>query len=274
MKNDVNTTGQLFLLATPIGNLDDMTYRAVKTLQQADLVAAEDTRRAGILLKHFDIKCKTTSYHMHNEHEKTTYIIDQVRKGLNVVVLSDAGTPVISDPGFLAVRDAVADGIEPVIIPGVSALTFAAVACAFPLEAFTFAGFLPVKSGKRKTLIDAYRNAGLCTFFYESPHKIDRLLKDVIDICGGATPVALVREATKFYEETLRGTAAELLELGKEKKWRGEFVVAVNMREAEIAAPEPEESTKKRRKKDYDKFSTHSGEAPGDVLPPPFRNPR
>ena len=256
--------GQLYLLATPIGNLDDMTFRAVKTLQAADLIAAEDTRRAGILLKHFEIKCKTTSYHMHNEKEKTSYLIRQVKDGKKVVVLSDAGTPVISDPGFLVVRDAVEQGIEPQIIPGVSALTFAAVACAFPLDSFTFAGFLPVKSGKRKALLEKYLNNGLCTFFYESPFKIDKLLEDLKEICGPNTPVALVREATKMYEETIRGTASELIELGKEKKWRGEFVVAVNMREADhIVIEEP-----KKNKKNYDRFSTNKTENPANLLPP------
>ena len=193
-----DTEGKLYLLATPIGNLDDMSFRAVKTLQKADLIAAEDTRRASILLKHFDINCKTSSYHMHNEKEKTSYLIKLVKEGNNVVVLSDAGTPVISDPGFLAVREAVQEGIEPIVIPGVSALTFAAVACAFPLDSFTFAGFLPVKSGKRKTLLHKYHASGLCTFFYESPFKINKLLTDIIEVCGGATPVALIREATKM----------------------------------------------------------------------------
>ena len=242
------TEGKLYLLATPIGNLDDMSFRAVKTLKQADLIAAEDTRRAGILLKHFEISCKTSSYHMHNEKEKTSFLINLVKDGKKVVILSDAGTPVISDPGFLAVREAVKEGIEPVVIPGVSALTFAAVACAFPLDAFTFAGFLPVKSGKRKALLSKYHLAGLCTFFYESPFKIDKLLQDIIEICGEDTPVALIREATKFYEETIRGTAKELFEQGKEKKWRGEFVVAVNMREASIVPKDQNNNMQKRKK--------------------------
>ncbi|WDE98012.1 16S rRNA (cytidine(1402)-2'-O)-methyltransferase [Lentisphaera profundi] len=255
--------GQLYLLTTPIGNLDDMTFRAVKTLQQADLIAAEDTRRAGILLKHFDIKCKTTSYHMHNEKEKTSYLIQQVKEGKKVVVLSDAGTPVISDPGFLAVREAVNEGIEPNIIPGVCALTFAAVACAFPLDSFTFAAFLPAKAGKRKVLLEKYLSTGLCTFFYESPYKIDKLLNDINDICGPNTPVALVREATKMYEETIRGSVSELIELGKDKRWRGEFVVAVNMREADhIILDEP-----KKNKKNYDRFSTNKTENPANLLP-------
>ena len=142
----------------------------------------------------------------------------------------------------------------------------AAVACAFPLDAFTFAGFLPVKSGKRKTLIENYRNAGICTFFYESPFKIDKLLNDIVEICGKETPVALIREATKFYEETLRGTAQELLELGQEKKWKGEFVVAVNMREATVVGEQDQPMRKK--KKDYDKYSTNKGENPANLLPP------
>ncbi len=149
--------GQLFLLSTPIGNLSDMTYRAVSTLQEADLVAAEDTRRAMKLLSHFDIKVKLTSFHMHNERAKTDGLLQRVENGEKVVVLSDAGTPAIADPGFYIVREAASRGIEPTVIPGVSALTFAAVSAGLPVDQFTFIGFLPVKKGKRQKQLEKER---------------------------------------------------------------------------------------------------------------------
>ena len=222
--------GQLFLLTTPIGNLEDITYRAVRTLQEADLVAAEDTRRAMKLLNHFDIKVPLTSYHMHNERAKTAGLLDRVANGEKVVMLSDAGTPAIADPGFFLVREAVARDIEPVIIPGVSALTFAAVAAGLPVDQFTFAGFLPVKKGKRQKVIEKMKEAQMTCFFFESPYKISKLLREIADYCGPETPIAIVREATKVYEETIRGSAGDLAAQFKDRKWKGEIVLAVDMR--------------------------------------------
>jgi 16S rRNA (cytidine1402-2'-O)-methyltransferase len=225
--------GQLFLLSTPIGNLEDMTYRAVRTLQEADLVAAEDTRRAMKLLNHFEIKVKTTSFHMHNERAKTDSLLNRVDGGEKIVVLSDAGTPAIADPGFYIVREAVSRGIEPVVIPGVSALTFAAVAAGLPVDKFTFTGFLPIKKGKRQKILEKMKESEMTCFIFESPYKINKLLKEISSYIGENTPVALVREATKVYEETIRGTAAELEKQYKDKKWKGELVVAVDMRPQE-----------------------------------------
>ena len=233
MDNTDSSEGGLYLLATPIGNLGDITYRAVKTLQEADLVAAEDTRRARVLLSHFEISVSTTSYHMHNERQKTKQLLDKVQDGQKVVVLSDAGTPAIADPGFYIVREAVARGIEPIIIPGVSALTFAAVACAFPVDQFVFAGFLPVKKGKRKARLEALKETGLTSFVFESPYKMDKLLGEIAEVFGEKAIIAVTREATKFYEECLRGTVTEIQALYTEKKWKGEIVVAINPREEE-----------------------------------------
>ena len=222
--------GQLFLLTTPIGNLEDMTYRAVRILQEADLVAAEDTRRAMKLLNHFDIKVSLTSYHMHNERAKTNGLLQRVENGEKVVMLSAAGTPAIADPGFYLVREAVARDIEPVIIPGVSALTFAAVSAGLPVDQFTFAGFLPVKKGKRQKVIEKMKEAAMTCFIFESPYKVSKLLGEIAEYCGYDTPIAIVREATKIYEETIRGTAGDLNEQFKDRKWKGELVIAVDMR--------------------------------------------
>lgn len=226
----MSETGQLFLLSTPIGNLEDMTFRAVRTLQEADLVAAEDTRRAMKLLNHFEIKVSLTSYHMHNERAKTDSLLDKVENGQKVVVLSDAGTPAIADPGFYIVRSAVERGIEPIVIPGVSALTFAAVAAGLPVDQFIFAGFLPVKKGKRQKSIEKLKESGLTTFIFESPYKMTKLLGEISEYLGPDTEVAIVREATKIYEEVIRGSAAELHKKYKDKKWKGEMVVAVDMK--------------------------------------------
>lgn len=221
------TGGWLAFVATPIGNLEDMTFRAVRVLGEADLIAAEDTRRARTLLTHYQIQRPVTSYHQHNEHQKTAYLLQLVRQGQKVALLTDAGTPCLSDPGYLLVRDAVAAGIEPVVIPGVSALTHAVVAAGLPVTTFTFAGFLPVKSGRRRTTLKQLA-AGSPTFFlYESPHRIGKLLLEISEELGQNVPVVLIREATKLYEERLRGTAAELLAAYGDRAWKGEFTVVV-----------------------------------------------
>ena len=227
----MSDSGQLFLLSTPIGNLEDMTYRAVRTLQEADLVAAEDTRRAMKLLNHFEIKVATTSFHMHNERAKTDGLLNRVENGEKIVVLSDAGTPAIADPGFYIVREAVSRGIEPIVIPGVSALTFAAVAAGLPVDQFTFAGFLPIKKGKRQKSLEKMKEVGMTCFIFESPYKINKLLGEIVDYIGPETPIAIVREATKVYEETIRGTAEEIKKQYGERKWKGELVIGIDMRE-------------------------------------------
>lgn len=220
--------GQLYVMSTPIGNLEDMTYRAVRILQEADLVAAEDTRRAQKLLNHFEIKVKTISYHTHNEHHKTDQILDQVDYGKKVVIISDAGTPCIADPGFLGVREAVKRGIEPIVIPGVSALTFAAVAAGLPVDKFSFVGFLPVKKGRRTTALEQIQQEAKTCFVYESPYRMEKLLNMINEVMGPQTMVAVIREATKIYEEVIRGTAVEVVEMTKGRTWKGECVVAIH----------------------------------------------
>ena len=150
----LESTGKLYIVSTPIGNLNDMTYRALETLRSVDLIAAEDTRRTRKLLTHFDIHTKMCSYHIHNEHHKTAKFIEEIQTGLKLALVSDAGTPAIADPGFLLVREAIAAGIEPQIIPGVSALTFAATAAGLPVDKFVFYGFPPVKSGRKTAFFE------------------------------------------------------------------------------------------------------------------------
>lgn len=222
-------SGKLLIVSTPIGNLGDMTFRAVEALKTATLIGAEDTRRAKKLLNHFEINCPLTSYHMHNEKNKTSSILERVLNGDTVAVLSDAGTPCLSDPGYILVRDAIIAGIEPEIIPGVSALTYAVAACGFPVSDFHFAGFLPQKSGKRRKTLKHLLENSKTVFLYESPYRVNKLLLEICEEVGEETHVVLIREATKLYEEHLRGTAFELLEKYKEKKWKGEFTVAVTL---------------------------------------------
>ena len=224
-----NTSGWLALVATPIGNLQDITLRALDTLREADLIAAEDTRRARKLLTHFDIHCELTAYHAHNEHRRTEQLLDAVCEGRKIVVLSDAGTPAISDPGFLVVREALKRGIEPVVIPGVSALTFAVVASGLPVDKFAFLGFPPVKSGKRRKFIETIPGYDCTVFLYESTHRIQKLIAEIAEFLGTETPVAIIREATKLHEECIRGTVGEICENLDAHDWRGEFVVAVNV---------------------------------------------
>ena len=242
-------SGSLYLLSTPIGNLDDMTFRAVKTLQEVDLVAAEDTRRAMKLLNHFEIKVATTSYHMHNERGKTASLLDRVEAGEKVVVLSDAGTPAIADPGFYIVREAVARDIEPIIIPGVSALTFAAVSAGLPVDQFAFCGFLPVKKGKRQKVLERMREIGLTCFVFESPYKMPKLLEEIAAVCGSQVQIAIIREATKIYEETIRGSVSALAAEFQNRKWKGEIVVAIDMSTAEAQEEVEEEIPKKRKRR-------------------------
>ncbi len=222
--------GWLALVATPIGNLEDITLRALRILKEADLIAAEDTRRAKKLCSHFEITAPLTSYHAYNEHRKTQMLLEQVAAGKHVVVLSDAGTPALSDPGFLIVRAALQNGIEPLVIPGVSAVTYAVVAAGFPVDRFVFEGFPPVKSGRRRNFLRALARHDTTVFLFEGPHRVSRLLREIAEELGPSTRVAIIREATKLHEEHLRGEAGELAEKFAEHNWRGEFVIALDLR--------------------------------------------
>ena len=220
------TPGTLYLVATPIGNLDDITLRAVRTLKECDVVAAEDTRRTGQLLKHFGISKPLLSYFQFNEAKRSEEIIERLRRGEKVALVTDAGSPGISDPGGRVVRAARAAGLRVEAVPGACALVAALTASGLPAEEFHFIGFLPHKSGQRRKQLEALRHFEGTLVLYESPYRIGKLLKELNEVFP-ERPVVLARELTKKFEEFLRGTAAELLEVAGKRSLKGEFVVLV-----------------------------------------------
>lgn len=217
---------KLFLVPTPIGNLKDMTFRAVEVLQNADLILAEDTRTSGKLLKHFEITTPMQSHHMHNEHKTVNNLIEKLKSGLTIAVISDAGTPAISDPGFLLVRACVENNIEVECLPGATAFVPALVDSGLPNDKFVFEGFLPVKKGRQTRLL-LLAEETRTMIFYESPHKLVKTLRHFCEYFGEDRPVSVSRELTKLYEETIRGTASEVLEYYTNKPPKGEIVIVV-----------------------------------------------
>jgi 16S rRNA (cytidine1402-2'-O)-methyltransferase len=217
--------GQLFLVATPIGNLDDISHRAVEIMQSADVIACEDTRHTGILLTRWQIKTKRISYHDHNKERRTPELLARVRSGERVALVTDAGTPGIQDPGVYLVRKALDQGIDPVVIPGPSALILGLVVSGFATDRFVFEGFLPVKKG-RKTRLKSLKEEPRTLIFYEAPHRLQKTLSALLDTLGDRRAV-LARELTKKFEEVQRGCLSELLDGLGAKPPRGEYVVVV-----------------------------------------------
>lgn len=218
-------SGKLYIVSTPIGNLEDITMRALRILKEVDVIAAEDTRHTRQLLSHFEIHCpRLESCHAFNEHGKVDKLLDEVENGVNMALVSDAGTPSVADPGFLLVRSALERGIEPVVIPGVSAVTFAVTASGLPVDSFTFRNFAPVKPGKRQKFLESIVADERTTFFFESPFRIARTIAEIAAI-SPESRIAVIREATKLHEEIIRGTAAEVAALNRQ--WKGEIVVGV-----------------------------------------------
>jgi 16S rRNA (cytidine1402-2'-O)-methyltransferase len=220
------TPGTLYLVATPIGNLEDITLRALRTLKECDVVAAEDTRRTGQLLKHFDISKPLLSYFQFNEARRSEQIIERLRRGEKVALVTDAGSPGISDPGERVVKAATAAGLRVESVPGPSALVAALTASGLPTEEFHFIGFLPHKSGQRRRELERLKNIAGTLVLYESPYRVEKLLMELNELFAGRR-VVLARELTKKFEEYLRGTPAELLEVLKRRSLKGEFVVLV-----------------------------------------------
>ena len=218
--------GKLFLVPTPIGNLGDMTFRAVETLNQVDLILAEDTRTSIKLLKHFSIQKPLVSFHMHNEHRKLSEVISKLISGYTIAVISDAGTPGISDPGFLLVREAIANEVEVECLPGSTALIPALVQSGLSTERFVFEGFLPPKKGRKKRFENLV-NETRTIILYESPHKILKTLNQLIDFFGPERAVSVSRELSKMYEETFRGTLIEAIEYFSLHIPKGEFVICL-----------------------------------------------
>jgi len=218
--------GRLFLVPTPIGNLEDMTFRAIRVLKEVDLILAEDTRTSGKLLKHFDIATHMQSHHMHNEHKTVDHVISRLKSGENIALISDAGTPAISDPGFLLTRAALENGIEVECLPGATAFVPALVNSGLPNDKFVFEGFLPEKKG-RQTRFLALAEEARTMIFYVSPHKLVKTLQEFAHYFGQDRLVCVSRELSKLHEENARGTVNEVLAHFEKKAVKGEIVVIV-----------------------------------------------
>ncbi|NJB36993.1 16S rRNA (cytidine(1402)-2'-O)-methyltransferase [Croceivirga sp. JEA036] len=218
--------GKLFLVPTPIGNLEDMTFRAIKVLNSVDLILAEDTRTSGKLLAHFDVETPMQSHHMHNEHKTVENIVKRLKGGEQIALISDAGTPAISDPGFLLTRACLEQEIAVECLPGATAFVPALVNSGLPNDKFVFEGFLPVKKG-RQTRLQLLAEETRTIIFYESPHKLLKTLTQFAEFFGPDRPISVSRELTKMYEETVRGTVTEVLEHFNTHAPKGEFVLVV-----------------------------------------------
>ncbi|MBT8325378.1 MAG: 16S rRNA (cytidine(1402)-2'-O)-methyltransferase [Winogradskyella sp.] len=217
---------RLVIVPTPIGNLKDITLRAIEALKEADLILAEDTRTSGKLLKHYEISTPMQSHHMHNEHKTINQVIDKLISGLTIALISDAGTPAISDPGFLLVRSCIENNIEVECLPGATAFVPALVNSGLPNDKFVFEGFLPVKKGRQTRLL-LLAEEKKTMIFYESPHKLVKTLGHFCEYFGEDRQVSISRELTKLYEETIRGTAKEVLDYYNNKPPKGEIVIVV-----------------------------------------------
>lgn len=231
---------KLYIVPTPIGNLDDITLRAIKTLEAADYILAEDTRTTSFLLKHLGIEKKLYSHHKFNEHATAASVAEAIGEGRTVALVSDAGTPGISDPGFLLVRTCVEAGIEVETLPGATALIPALVQSGFPCDRFCFEGFLPQKKGRTKHLQELAEEQR-SIIFYESPFRVVKCLEQLAEVFGEERKVSVSRELTKKFEQTVRGTIAEVLEHFREHEPKGEFVIVV------AGCPKPEKEAKRNR---------------------------
>ena len=220
-------SGILYVVPTPVGNLDDMTFRAINVLREAELILAEDTRTTGKLTTHFDIDTPKQAFHMHNEHKVVERYVKGLQQGQTIALVSDAGTPGISDPGFLLIRAAVQAGVEVITLPGATAFVPALVNSGLPCDTFYFEGFLPPKKG-RQTKLESIAASTKTVVLYESPHKIEKTLAQIVEFCGAERPVTISREISKKFEETLRGSASELLSIVQERGGlKGELVVCI-----------------------------------------------
>ena len=222
--------GKLFVVPTPVGNLEDMTFRAVRVLKEVDLILAEDTRTSSVLLKHFEIKKPMMSHHKFNEHKTIEGVVARLEAGENIALISDAGTPGISDPGFLVVRECVRHGIEVQCLPGATAFVPALVSSGLPNDRFCFEGFLPQKKGRMTRLL-TLQNEVRSMIFYESPYRLVKTLTQFSEYFGPEREVAVCREISKLHEECVRGTLTEVIEHFKANEPRGEIVVILKGKE-------------------------------------------
>jgi 16S rRNA (cytidine1402-2'-O)-methyltransferase len=231
--------GGLYLVATPIGNLEDITLRAVRVLQEADLIACEDTRQTQKLLNHYSISTRTISYHEHNEMTRAPELVRELERGARIALVTDAGMPGISDPGFRLTSLTIRHHFPVIPIPGVSAFLAALVASGLPTDSFGFSGFLPAKRGKRREVLESIKGSPRTQVFYEAPHRVKETLQDSVEILGGERPVVIAREVTKLHEEFLRGCAQDVLsQLQTRGEVKGEITLLIGKgEEAANATP-------------------------------------
>ncbi|HSA93030.1 MAG TPA: 16S rRNA (cytidine(1402)-2'-O)-methyltransferase [Terriglobales bacterium] len=232
--------GTLYVVATPIGNLDDITLRALRILKEADLIACEDTRQTRKLLDHYGIAKRTVSYHEHNEAERARALVGELEHGVTVALVSDAGMPGISDPGYRVVSLAAERGIAVVPVPGAAAFVAALAASGLPTDSFRFGGFLPAKAGARRDALAQIRESTNTEIFYEAPHRLLEALEDVVELLGNNRPVVVARELTKLHEEFLRGPAGKLLGELRDRPIKGECTLLIGKAEAGAAAEKQE----------------------------------
>lgn len=246
MTGIVAPTGKLYLVATPIGNLEDITLRALRALKQADLIACEDTRHTQKLLNHYEIRKRTISYHEHNEHTRASELVKEMESGATVALVSDAGTPTISDPGQRLVTQCIEHGIDVIPVPGASAMLSALAAAGVSTDQFLFVGFLPARQGERRKALSSLATETCTLIFYEAPHRVADMLADAAEILG-PRPAALARELTKVHEEFVRGTLTEIAVRLRKTPTKGELTLVVGPGAAPSGAPEKKASTLSER---------------------------
>src|SRR5579859_197746 len=230
--------GTLYVVATPIGNLEDMTHRAVRILREADMIACEDTRHTAKLLTHYGIDKPTVSYHEHNEAARAEELVAKLEQGLNIAQVSDAGMPAISDPGYRVIRLAIERGIRVVPVPGPSAVIAALAASGLATDSFQFLGFLPARSGERRTMLESLRAAEQTTVLYEAPHRVVEALRDIVEILGQDRRVVVARELAKVHEEFIRGSADEVLKKLQQREVKGEITLVIGKAEGKVQRAE------------------------------------
>ncbi len=242
--------GTLYIVPTPVGNMEDMTMRAIRVLKEADLVLAEDTRTSSVLLKHFDIRNRLMAHHKFNEHGTTAAIVDRLKAGETIALISDAGTPGISDPGFYLAREAAQVGITVQTLPGATACIPAIVSSGLPCDRFCFEGFLPQKKG-RQTYMESLKDETRTMIFYESPYRVVKTLQQFAEVFGEDRQVSCCREISKLHEESVRGTLSEVISHFMETEPRGEFVIVLAGKDPKQLKEEMKERKREEKKKHY-----------------------
>src|SRR5574341_1137100 len=237
MKTQEQSGGVLYLVATPIGNLEDITLRALRILKDADAIACEDTRQTQKLLNHYGVSTRTVSYHEHNEMTRAAELVVELEEGAKVALVSDAGMPAISDPGYRLLSLAIRHGIPVVPIPGASAFVAALAASGLPTDSFRFGGFLPPKRGARRKELEQFRDSPRTQIYYEAPHRLQETLADLVEVMGPSRQVVIAREVTKMHEEFLRGRAEDLCKQLQEREVKGEITLLIRAEETAGAGP-------------------------------------